>query len=55
MKRCYIAQAEDKIGELLAWAAGYRLDHAVVTGDVIAESPIGCGANIVATADFEGR
>ena len=45
---------KDKIGDLLAWAAAFRLDRAVQTGDVIAEGPASCGANIVATADFKG-
>ena len=45
---------KDKIHDLLVWAASYRLDHAVQTGDVVAEDPAGCGANFVATADFEG-
>ncbi len=46
---------KDKIADLLAWAASYRLDHAVKTGDVIAESPVSCGANVVATSDFKGK
>ena len=46
---------KDKIGDLLAWAAAFRLDHAVQTGDVVAEGPAGCGAAIVATSDFKGK
>lgn len=46
---------KEKIADLLSWAASYRLDHSVMTGDVIAESPADCGALIVATSDFEGR
>ena len=46
---------KDKIGDLLAWAAAFRLDHAVKTGDVIAEDPAGCGASVVATSDFKAK
>ena len=46
---------KDKIGDLLAWAAMFRLDKAVATGDVIAEDPASCGANVVATSDFSGK
>ena len=45
---------KDKIGALLAWAAAYRVDHAVETGEVIAENAAGTGANILATSDFKG-
>ena len=45
---------KDKIADLLAWAAAYRLDHAVETGDVIAENVAGTDANILATSDFRG-
>ena len=43
---------KDKIGDLLTWAAAYRLDHAVRAGDVIAENAADTGADIVATSDF---
>ena len=43
---------KDKIGDLLAWAASYRLERAVSTGDVIEENAAETGANIVATSDF---
>ena len=46
---------KDKIGDLLLWAANYRLDHAVETGEVIAEDPAASGAKIVATSDFSER
>ena len=46
---------KDKISDLLAWAAAYRLDHSVMTGDVIAENPAECGALILATSDYKGR
>ena len=46
---------KDKIADLLAWAAAYRLDHSVMTGDVIAENPAECGALILATSDYKGR
>ena len=46
---------KDKIADLLAWAAMYRLDHAVQTGEIISENPVECGANIVATADYKGK
>ena len=45
---------KDKISELLLWAANFRLDHSVQTGEVVAEDPAGCGANVVATSDFNG-
>ncbi|MBO7390280.1 MAG: DUF1667 domain-containing protein [Clostridia bacterium] len=45
---------KDKIKDLLAWAASYRLDHAVETGAVIAENVADTGANIVATSGFKG-
>ena len=44
---------KDKIGELLLWAANYLLERPVRTGDIIAENPSDCGANIIATADAE--
>ena len=44
---------KDKIGDLLAWAAGYRLDRSVRTGDIVAENAAGAGADIVATSDFD--
>ena len=46
---------KDKIGDLLAWAATFRLDHAVQTGDIVAENPADCGAAVVATSDFKGK
>ena len=46
---------KDKIVDILSWAAEYRLDHSVLTGDVIAENPADCGAAVVATSDFKGR
>ena len=46
---------KDKIHDLLVWAANYRLDHAVQTGDVIEENAADSGANVVATADFKGK
>ena len=42
---------KDKIEDLLAWAAVYRVDRHVETGDVIEENPVECGANIVATSE----
>ncbi len=44
---------KDKIGDLLTWAAHFFVDHSVMTGDILAENPVDCGANIVATADWE--
>ena len=44
---------KDKIGDFLAWAAAFRLDHAVKTGDIVADDPVDCGAKVVATADKE--
>jgi len=43
---------KDKIGDFLAWAAAFRVEGVVVTGDVIAEDPVSCGARVVATADY---
>lgn len=44
---------KSKIGEFLSWAASYRVSGAVATGDALAEDPVGCGATVVATADYE--
>ena len=44
---------KDKISDFLAWAATFRAEGSIETGDVIAEDPVGCGANVVATSDHK--
>ena len=44
---------KDKIEEFLTWAASFRVGGSVRTGDVLAEDPVSCGANVVATSDSE--
>lgn len=44
---------KDMIGDLLLWAASFLVDRPFETGEIVAENPVDCGANIVATADCE--
>ena len=43
---------KDKIEDFLAWAATFRVQGPVFTGDVLAQDPAGCGASVVATTDY---